>query len=213
MTITMTNLEVATFSGTNQELCEKLGKFASPDSPAHFYNFSAKAFKDKAKIAIADGKGDEFFDTKSRRKSTAPANSQSPQATAAIVQLPQNIQALMPALHLMLQSKGHDLSGGLKKWILEESTPASTSECCEAILPDEVGEFLGMFGMDCDENERMILAYAGVKTLRALRIERIKEAIKVLGAIRLESISDDRLEDLERLILAFALTDEVSETE
>jgi len=201
--MTMTNNDVATFQGTNQDLCEGLGKFASPDSPPHFYNFTAKSMKDRAKIAVAEGKGGEVFELKSRqRKSTAPAN---PAATA-IVQLPQNLMALLPALHLMLQTKGHDLDCGLKQWVLNESTPASIGDGCEAILPDEVVEFLGMFGMDTAENEALLLAYAGVKTLRTIRIEKLKEAISVLGSIRLESLTDDRLDDLERQLLSFALT-------
>lgn len=199
----MTNTDVANFQGSNQELCESLGKFASPDSPPHFFNFTAKSIRDKAKIAIAEGKGDEVFEIKSRRKSQSPVN----QAAATIVQLPQNIAAILPAMHLMLQSKGHDLGGGLKQWILEESTPASIGDGCEAILPDEVVDFLGMFGMDTIENERMLLAYAGVKTLRAIRIERIKEAIKALAEMNLQLKNDNYLDDLERNIvsIAFAL--------
>ncbi len=199
----MTNNDVANFAGTNQDLCEGLGKFASPDSPPHFYNFTAKSLRDRAKIAVAEGKGGDAFELKSRRsKSTVPAN---PAATA-IVQLPQSLMALLPALHLMLQTKGHDLDCGLKQWVLNESTPASIGDGCEAILPDEVVEFLGMFGMDTAENEALLLAYAGVKTLRTIRIEKLKEAISVLGSIRLESLTDDRLDDLERQLLSFALT-------
>ena len=215
--VNMTNDEVAKFPGTNKELCEKLGKFASPDSPPHFYNFTSKSLRDRAKILVAEGRGNDVFEIKNRRKSQSPAANQS---ATALVQLPQNLMALLPALHLMLQSKGHDLDCGLKQWVLNESTPASIGnestpasigEGCEAILPDEVVEFLGMFGMDTDENERMLLAYAGVKTLRSIRIERIRESIKVLCEMKVESLTDDRLETLERLILSFALTDEVSE--
>ena len=206
--MTMTNNDVATFQGTNQDLCEGLGKFASPDSPPHFYNFTAKSMKDRAKIAVAEGKGGEVFELKSRqRKSTAPAN---PAATA-IVQLPQNLMALLPALHLMLQTKGHDLDCGLKQWVLNESTPASIWDGCEAVLPDEVTEFLGMFGMDTSENESMLLAYAGVKTLRAVKVDRISGAIKELAAINIQSLSDDRLDDLERVLLDFALTGDKDE--
>lgn len=199
----MTNNQVFNFAGSNLELCGLLGIERQEGQPDHWHNYAIRPLKQRAGIEVAKGMGGEVFEVKSRhRKSTVPAN---PAATA-IVQLPQNLMALLPALHLMLQTKGHDLDCGLKQWVLNESTPASIGDGCEAILPDEVVEFLGMFGMDTSENESLLLAYAGVKTRRSLQIERLNETIKALSSINLESLTDDRLDDLERQLLSFALT-------
>lgn len=203
----LTNNEVFNFQGSNIDLCNACGKVPNSDSPPHWGNFTARSLKEKAGVAIAAGDGDKEFNPGRSRKAQTTA----PVSAPVIVALPVNIAAILPAMTLRLQSKGHDVSNGLKQWLLEESTPACPENGCEAILPDEVSEFLGLFGMDTCDNETMLLSYAGVKTLRAIRVDRIKDAIKVLGATNLELLSDEKLETLERLILSFALTDEVSE--
>ncbi len=199
----LSNNEVFNFQGSNIELCTLCGKTPNDDSPPHWANFTARSLKEKAGVAIAAGQGDQEFNPgRSGRK----AKTDAPVSAPVIVALPVNIAAIMPAMTIRLQLKGHDVSNGLKQWLLEESTPADPDVGGEAIIPDEVTEFLGMFGMDTQENEITLLAYAGVKTLRMIRIERIKDAIKVLSGMNLDKFTDDRLDCIERALVTFAIT-------
>lgn len=199
----MTNNQVFNFSGSNIELCNLLGIERQEGQPDHWHNYSIRPLKQKAGIEVAKGNGDEVFELKSsrRNKSTVPAN-QSP--AQAVYALPGPLAAILPAITVKLQAGGNDISSGIKQWLKENSQPATQDS--EAVLPDDVIDVLGFFGLDSSDNETALLAYAGVKTMRSLQIERLNETIKALSSINLESLTDDRLDDLERQLLSFALT-------
>lgn len=192
----LTNKEVIEFKGSNAELCEALGKSPSADSPPHYYNFTAKSIKDRAKIAVAEGRGDQEFSIGRARKSGAVAVAA--KATSATEVLPAPLLAIMPALAMKTGTTD------VKDFIAKSSTAASMQY--EAQLPSIVVEVLQFFGLDSDSNRSLLLDYAEVKTMRSILIDRINDAIKALSAINLQSLTNDRLDDLERCLLSFALT-------
>lgn len=194
----LTNSQVMNYQGSNLDLCNALGITRKDGQPDHWMNFTVRPLKIRATEMVAHGKGDEEFQAKPGRERKAVTQ------TPVMVALPQTVAALIPAITLKLQMQGHDVSSGLKTWLFENSQPADEEADCEAILPDEVIDVLGFFCADSSENERALLAYAGIKTLRTVKIDRIMKAIKVLE-INLNTWDDDRLDDLSRALTGFAL--------
>ena len=199
----LTNHEVFTFQGSNAELCQLCGKTPKDDSPAHWANFTARALKEKAGLAVAAGKGEEIFDAGRSRTGGQPKNTAIP-ATPVAIALPAAVAAMLPAITMRLTMGGQDVSGGIKQWLLTNSTPACLATHTEAVLPYEVREVFDFFKAGTPENFALLLAYAGVSTLRSLRVDGLKAAIKTLAAENLATWEDDRLAELEKLLIAFA---------
>jgi len=192
----LSNLEVHQFNGSNSELCESLGIQPSTDSPAHFYNYTARSVRTKAAAAIAAGKSDEPFEVKTARTAKTPsATAKTPSATAT---LPSELLAILPAVGFKLGTSD------VKQFIKD----TSISECDgESKLPNAVVDILAFFGIS-DELHEKLLVWAGVPTKRDFVAGKLTAAIAVLSAAsnaRFDGWTVEKMQSLLETLTAFAL--------
>lgn len=187
----LSNLEVYQFNGSNSELCESLGIQPSTDSPAHFYNYTARSVRTKAAAAIAAGKSDEPFEVKTARTAKATAS-----ATAT---LPSELLAILPAMSMKLGVQA-------KEYIFTHSSENDIEKGAE--LPEKVISFIGFFGLDTQENRDKLLKWAGVPTRRDYVSAKLSAAIGTLSAesnAKFDGWTVEKMQSLLETLTAFAL--------
>ena len=196
----LTNKEVAEFQGSNAELCAACGKIPAENSPPHWANFTAKSIRDRAKIAVAEGRGDELFQSgRIGRKTLAAGHETVKQET--VYALPARVSALLPAI-AMKCDLGIDVS--VKDYIKTNSVMADKDN--EAKLPTSVLEVFKFFNMDDDaEAKASLLVYSGVPTKRDLQVERVAVMVKALSDISLKGVSQSTLDLIDKTLSKFAM--------
>lgn len=191
----LTNKEVIEFKGSNAELCEALGKSPSADSPPHYYNFTAKSLRDRAKIAVAEGKGGELYTAGRKNRSVQPVA----KPVTTVYVLPAKVSALLPAI-AMKCDLGNDVS--VKDYIKSNAVRAFEDD--EAKLPNSVLEVFKFFNMEDDDDAKTaLLVYSGVPTKRDLQIDRVAGMIKALSDMSLKGVSQSTLDLIERTLKTF----------
>lgn len=192
----LSNLEVYQFNGSNSELCESLGIQPSTDSPAHFYNYTARSVRTKAAAAIAAGKSDDPFEVKTARTAKTPsATAKTPSATAT---LPSELLAILPAVGFKLGTSD------VKQFIKDTSITGCDGE---SKLQDVILDILAFFGISEELHEKL-LVWAGVPTRRDYIAAKLSAAIGTLSAesnARFDGWTVEKMQSLLETLTAFAL--------